>query len=330
MFSRVGRSQVLAQTQQFVRSRFASTLVYVDHDGATVAQSTLRAVTAASKIGGDITAFVAGPKAVADAAAKINGVKQVINVANDFKGQLAEAVTPALLSAQEKHSFTHIIAAATTSGKNILPRLAAKLDVAMISEITDVKGEDTFTRPIYAGNALLTLKSKDSVKVITVRGTAFGPCESEGGSAAVEDLAGTDKVDGSEFVSQELQKSDRPSLTAAEVVVCGGRGLKSEENFVLMEQLADKLGAAVGATRAAVDAGYASNDKQIGQTGQTVSPKLYIGAGVSGAIQHLAGMKDSQTIVVINKDEEAPFFQVADYGLVADLFKAVPEITEKL
>lgn len=269
---------------------------------------------------------------VSEAVAKVSGVTKVLVAENEaFKGFTAESVTPLVVSAQSQYKFTHILAGATAFGKNILPRVAAKLDVSPISEITEVKSEDTFVRTIYAGNAVLTLKSKDPVKVITVRGTNFEAAPAEGGSAAIEQApAGEYKSDLSEFVSQELTKSDRPELTSAKVIISGGRGLKSGDNFKLLYDLADKFGAAVGASRAAVDAGYVPNDLQIGQTGKIVAPELYVAVGISGAIQHLAGMKDSKTIVAINKDPEAPIFQVADVGLVADLFKAVPELTQKL
>lgn len=263
---------------------------------------------------------------------KVEGVAKVLVAESDaFKGFTAESVTPLVLAAQNQFKFTHILAGATAFGKNVLPRIASKLDVSPISEIIDVKSEDTFVRTIYAGNATLTLKSKDPVKVITVRGTNFEAAPATGGSSAIEQApAGDYKTDLSEFVSQELTKSDRPELTAAKVIISGGRGLKSGDNFKLLYDLADKFGAAVGASRAAVDAGYVPNDLQIGQTGKIVAPELYIAVGISGAIQHLAGMKDSKTIVAINKDLEAPIFQVSDVGLVADLFKAVPELTEKL
>lgn len=264
--------------------------------------------------------------------AKVEGVTKVLVAENAaFKGFTAESLTPLVLAAQSQFKFTHILAGASAFGKNVLPRVAAKLDVSPISEIIDVKSEDTFVRTIYAGNAILTLKSKDPVKVITVRGTNFPPAATSGGNGAVEQAPAGDYASSlSEFVSQELTKSDRPELTGAKVIVSGGRGLKSGDNFKLLYDLADKFNAAVGASRAAVDAGFVPNDLQIGQTGKIVAPELYIAVGISGAIQHLAGMKDSKTIVAINKDPEAPIFQVADIGLVADLFKAVPELTGKL
>ncbi|XP_055855086.1 electron transfer flavoprotein subunit alpha, mitochondrial [Episyrphus balteatus] len=328
---------MFSSTRTFVRSnilhRCKSTLVVAEHNNETLNPVTLNTITAAKKIGGDITVLVAGTKCgpASEAVSKIQGVGKVIVAENDaFKGFTPESLTPLVLAAQNQFKFTHILAGATAFGKNVLPRVAAKLDVSPISEIIDVKSEDTFVRTIYAGNAVLTLKSKDAIKVITVRGTNF-EAAGAGGSAAVEQApAGDYKSDLSEFVSQELTKSDRPELAGAKVIVSGGRGLKSGDNFKLLYNLADKFGAAVGASRAAVDAGFVPNDLQIGQTGKIVAPDLYIAVGISGAIQHLAGMKDSKTIVAINKDPEAPIFQVSDIGLVADLFKAVPELTEKL
>lgn len=313
-------------------SRNASTLVYVDHDGAKVAGATLNALAAAQKLGGDITAFVAGSKAtdVLAAVGKYSGVSRVLFANGDeFRGQLPESIAPILAEAQKQFKFTHIFAPATAAGKNIFPRLAANLDVAMVSEVTGIVSEDTFQRNIYAGNALATVKSKDAVKVATIRSTAFSPASAEGGSGKVENVAGEgSKL--SEFVKQELVKSERPELASASKIVCGGRALKSAENFQIMFKLADTIGAAVGATRAAVDAGYATNDMQIGQTGKIVAPSLYMAFGVSGAIQHVAGMKDAKVIVAVNKDPEAPIFQLADYGMVADLFKVVPELTTLL
>ncbi|MCW2242746.1 electron transfer flavoprotein subunit alpha/FixB family protein [Azospirillum canadense] len=309
-------------------------LVIAEHDNAALKPATLNAVTAAAKIanslGGDIHLLVAGQgaQAVADAAAKVTGVSKVL-LADDaaYAHALPENLAPLVVGLAK--SYGHVLAAATSEGKNLLPRVAALLDVAAISDITGVVSADTFERPIYAGNAIATVQSSDAIKVITVRTTAF-EAAATGGSAAVESVAGTGDAGSAKFVGQELTKSERPELTQAKIVVSGGRGMQSGENFKLLEALADKLGAAVGASRAAVDAGFVPNDYQVGQTGKIVAPELYIAVGISGAIQHLAGMKDSKVIVAINKDEEAPIFQVADYGLVADLFKAVPELTDAL
>lgn len=313
--------------------RFNSTLVIAEHNNEALTPITQNAVTAASKIGGDVTVLVAGTNcsAASGAAAKLNGVSKVLVAESEaFKGFTAESLTALVLAVQNQNKYTHIIAGATAFGKGLLPRIAAKLDVSPISEIIDVKSPDTFVRTIYAGNAILTLKSKDSVKVITIRGTNFAAA-ADGGSGAIEKAADGDyKTNLTEFVKSELTKSDRPELTSAKVIISGGRGLKSGDNFKLLYDLADKFGAAVGASRAAVDAGYVPNDLQIGQTGKIVAPDLYVAVGISGAIQHLAGMKDSKTIVAINKDPEAPIFQVSDYGVVADLFKAVPELTSKI
>lgn len=308
-------------------------LVIAEHDGKALAPATLNTVAAAAKIGGDIHVLVAGQGigAVAEAAAQIAGVAKVLVADNAaYAHQLPENVAP--LVAELGAGYSHILAAATSNGKNILPRVAAQLDVDQISEIISVVSADTFTRPIYAGNAIATVQSTAPVKVITVRATGFDPVAAQGGSAAVEAVeavAAVHDAGTSSFVGEELAKSDRPELTAAKVVVSGGRGMQNGDNFKLLYTLADKLGAAVGASRAAVDAGFVPNDMQVGQTGKIVAPQLYIAVGISGAIQHLAGMKDSKVIVAINKDEEAPIFQVADYGLVADLFEAVPEL-EKL
>lgn len=313
--------------------RFNSTLVIAEHNNEALTPITQNAVTAASKIGGDVTVLVAGTNCsgASGAAAKLNGVSKVLVAESDaFKGFTAESLTALVLAVQNQNKYTHIIAGATAFGKGLLPRIAAKLDVSPISEIIDVKSADTFVRTIYAGNAILTLKSKDAVKVITIRGTNF-TAATEGGSGAIEKAPEGDyKTDLTQFVNSELTKSDRPELTSAKVIISGGRGLKSGDNFKLLYDLADKFGAAVGASRAAVDAGYVPNDLQIGQTGKIVAPDLYVAVGISGAIQHLAGMKDSKTIVAINKDPEAPIFQVSDYGVVADLFKAVPELTSKI
>ncbi len=308
-----------------------SILVLAEHDNATVAPATLNAVAAASQIGGDVVILVAGDNcaAAADAAAKISGVaKVVVADAPQYGHGLAENVAPLIVGLADDYS--HILAPATTSGKNILPRVAALLDVQMISEITAVESPDTFVRPIYAGNAMATVQSTDTIKVISIRGTAFDAVAAEGGSAPVESVPATDDMGLSSFVKQELTKSERPELTSARIVISGGRGMQSGENFALLEGIADMLGAAIGASRAAVDAGFVPNDYQVGQTGKVVAPDLYIAVGISGAIQHLAGMKDSKVIVAINKDEEAPIFQVADFGLVADLFKALPELEAEL
>ncbi|KZC07013.1 PREDICTED: electron transfer flavoprotein subunit alpha, mitochondrial [Dufourea novaeangliae] len=315
-------------------ARYESTLVIAEHNNESLLPITCNAISAAKKIGGDITVLVAGTKCdlVAQAVSKANGVSKVLVAENDaFKGFLPEALTSLIVATQNEHKFTHIIAGATAFSKSLLPRVAAKLDVSPVSDIIGVKAPDTFIRTIYAGNAIQTLKSKDKIKVVSVRGTSFEPVPLEGGSAKCESApAGDYKMNLVEFIKQELTKSDRPELTSAKVVVSGGRGMKSGDNFKLLYTLADKFNAAVGASRAAVDAGFVPNDLQVGQTGKIVAPDLYIAVGISGAIQHLAGMKDSKTIVAINKDPEAPIFQVADYGLVADLFKAVPELTEKL
>ena len=305
-------------------------LVIAEHTNAALAAATLNTVAAAQAIGGEIHVLVAGAAcgAAAEAAAKVAGVAKVL-VADSaaYAHQLPENVAP--LIAELGKGYSHILAAATSNGKNILPRVAAQLDVDQISEITAVVSADTFQRPIYAGNAIATVQSSAGVKVITVRATGFDPVAAEGGSAAVEAVSGAVDAGKSAFVGEELAKSDRPELTAAKIVVSGGRGMQNGDNFQLLYKVADKLGAAVGASRAAVDAGFVPNDMQVGQTGKIVAPQLYIAVGISGAIQHLAGMKDSKVIVAINKDEEAPIFQVADYGLVADLFEAVPEL-EKL
>jgi len=308
-----------------------SILVIADHSNSALNPVTLNTVTAAQAIGGDIHVLVAGENcgAVADAAAQIAGVSKVLVADNAAYGhQLAENVAP--LIAELGGNYSHILAAATTTGKNILPRAAALLDVQAISEISAVESPDTFKRPIYAGNVIATVQSSDAIKVLTVRGTAFEAAAATGGSAAVEAVASVHDSGLSAFEGEELAKSDRPELTAAKVVISGGRGMQNGENFNLLYSLADKLGAAVGASRAAVDAGFVPNDMQVGQTGKIVAPDLYIAVGISGAIQHLAGMKDSKVIVAINKDEEAPIFQVADYGLVGDLFQVLPELEAKL
>jgi len=308
-----------------------SVLVLVEHDGKGIKDSTLATVTAASQLG-EVHALVAGSGIgpVADGAAKIPGVAKVLAAdAPHLSHDLAEEVAP--LAARLMDTHDAFVAPATTFGKNIAPRVAALLDVMQISDILSVEGPDTFTRPIYAGNAIATVRSKDSKKVITVRTTAFDKAGREGGSASVEQVDAGQPAALSSFVGLEESKSERPELTSAKVIVSGGRAFGSNEQFhALLDPLADKLGAAVGASRAAVDAGYAPNDYQVGQTGKIVAPEVYIAIGISGAIQHLAGMKDSKVIVAINKDEEAPIFQVADIGLVGDLFKIVPELTEKL
>jgi electron transfer flavoprotein alpha subunit len=305
-------------------------LVIAEHTNAALAPATLNTLAAAAKIGGEVHVLVAGAACggAAEAAAKIAGVAKVLVADNAaFAHQLPENV--ALLVAELGKGYSHILAAATSNGKNILPRVAAALDVDQISEIIAVESADTFKRPIYAGNAIATVQSSAAVKVITVRSTGFDPVAAEGGSAAIEAVDSAADAGKSAFVGEELAKSDRPELTAAKIVVSGGRGMQNGDNFKHLYALADKLGAAVGASRAAVDAGFVPNDMQVGQTGKIVAPQLYIAVGISGAIQHLAGMKDSKVIVAINKDEEAPIFSVADYGLVADLFDAVPEL-EKL
>ncbi|MEN1579712.1 FAD-binding protein [Pseudomonas aeruginosa] len=302
-------------------------LVIAEHTNAALAVATLNTVAAAQKIGGDIHVLVAGSGvgAAAEAAAKIAGVSKVLVADNSaYAHQLPENVAP--LIAELGKGYSHVLAPATTNGKNFLPRVAALLDVDQISEIIAVESADTFKRPIYAGNAIATVQSSAAVKVITVRTTGFDAAAAEGGSAAVEAVGTATDAGKSAFVGEELAKSDRPELTAAKIVVSGGRGMQNGDNFKHLYALADKLGAAVGASRAAVDAGFVPNDMQVGQTGKIVAPQLYIAVGISGAIQHLAGMKDSKVIVAINKDEEAPIFQVADYGLVADLFEAIPDL----
>ena len=308
-----------------------SILVIAEHDNAVLKAATLNAVTAAAQLGDDIHVLVAGHgcAAVAQATAQVAGVKKVLVAdAPHYANQLAENV--AALVVGLAGGYSHILAPATAAGKNMLPRVAAFLDVAQISDIIKVESADTFVRPIYAGNVLATVRSSDPVKVITVRGTAFPGAAATGGSASVETVAPAADAGVSSFVGQQLTKSDRPELTAARIIISGGRGMGNGENFKLLEDVADKLGAAVGASRAAVDAGFVPNDYQVGQTGKVVAPELYIAVGISGAIQHLAGMKDSKVIAAINKDEEAPIFQVADYGLVADLFVAVPELSKEL
>jgi electron transfer flavoprotein alpha subunit len=305
-------------------------LVIAEHDNNSLKSGTGSTVSAAQAIGGDIDILIAGSgcEAVAAAAAQIAGVNKVILADNTvYQHQLAEAVAP--LVAELGKNYSHILASATTTGKNLLPRVAALLDVGQISDIVEVKSADTFVRPIYAGNALATVQSSDAIKLLTVRATAFDEAE-QGGSAAVESTDFAVEQTMTTFISEQLSESERPELTAASIIISGGRGMQNGENFVLLEKVADKLGAAIGASRAAVDAGFVPNDYQVGQTGKIVAPDLYIAVGISGAIQHLAGMKDSKVIVAINKDEEAPIFQIADYGLVADLFKVLPELEAAL
>jgi electron transfer flavoprotein alpha subunit len=307
-----------------------SVLVVAEHDGKQLKTGTTNTVTAAARIGGDITMLVAGHQCAdaALAAARVAGVKKVLLAdAPQYAGAVAENIAALVLTIAGQ--YTHILAPATGFGKNFMPRLAALLDVQQVSDISAVVSADTFIRPIYAGNVLATVQSTDKIKVVTVRATGFDAA-GEGGSAAVENLAAGPDTGLSKFNGQELSKSDRPELTAARIIVSGGRGMGSGENFKILEALADKLGAAVGASRAAVDSGFVPNDYQVGQTGKIVAPELYIAVGISGAIQHLAGMKDSKVIIAINKDPEAPIFAVADYWLVEDLFKAVPELTQEL
>ena len=308
-----------------------SVLVVAEHDNAALQAATLNTVAAAQKLGGEIHLLVAGADArgVAEAAAKVDGVTKVLLAEDGAYGHgLAEPL--ALLVAGLAKGYAAVLLPATSFGKNVAPRLAALLDVQPVSDIVAVVAADTFVRPIYAGNALATVQSQDALKVVTVRGTAFPAAGREGGAASIEAIAAAANPGGSAFVGQQLSKSERPELTAAKIIVSGGRGMGSGDNFKLIEAVADKLGAAVGASRAAVDAGFVPNDLQVGQTGKIVAPDLYIAVGISGAIQHLAGMKDSKVIVAINKDEEAPIFQVADYGLVADLFQAIPEVTAQI
>jgi electron transfer flavoprotein alpha subunit len=306
-------------------------LVLAEHDNASIKGPTLNTVTAAARAAGEVHVMVVGHNAgsAAHAAAKIGGVTKVLVVDGpQFADGLAEAVAAQVL--QVAGGYTHLLAPATAYGKNIMPRVAAKLDSAQVSEISSVESADTFTRPIYAGNAIATVQSGDRIKVITVRPTSFDAAPAEGGTAAIENVTAVAATDASRFVGRDIAKSDRPELQGAKVVISGGRGMGSAENFKLLEPLADKLNAAMGASRAAVDAGYAPNDWQVGQTGKVVAPGLYIAVGISGAIQHLAGMKDSKVIVAINKDPEAPIFSVADYGLVGDLFEVVPQLVKEL
>ncbi len=308
-----------------------SILVIAEHDNQSLKGASLNTITAASQIGGDIHLLVVGANcaSVAEQGANVVGVSKVLVADNAaYEHQLAENVSK--LVVELAPAYSHILAPATTTGKNVLPRVAALLDVAQLSDVIKVEAEDTFVRPIYAGNAIATVKSTDATKVMTVRSTGFDAAVAEGGNGQIEAVSTVINADRSRFVGEQLAQSDRPELTAAKVIVSGGRGMGSGENFQILEGVADKLGAAIGASRAAVDAGFVPNDLQVGQTGKTVAPELYIAVGISGAIQHLAGMKDSKVIVAINKDEDAPIFQVADYGLVADLFEAVPELEKSL
>ena len=309
-----------------------TTLLIAEHDNASIKDATNKALTAAAALGADVHVLVAGEnaKAAADAAAKLAGVKKVLLADNAaYAHDLAEPLAALIVSLAS--GYDAFVAPATSRFKNVMPRVAALLDVMQVSEIIKVVSPDTFERPIYAGNAIQTVKSKDAKKVITVRTSTFAAASGEGGSASVENAAAAADPGLSSFIGEEVAKSDRPELTSAKIIVSGGRAMQSRENFAkYIEPLADKLGAGVGASRAAVDAGYAPNDWQVGQTGKVVAPELYVAIGISGAIQHLAGMKDSKVIVAINKDEDAPIFQVADYGLVADLYQAVPELTEAL
>ena len=308
-----------------------SILVIAEHDNSELKTATLNTVAAGMAIGGDIDILVAGSDcdSVAESASQVPGVSKVLLANKEtYKNSLAENLGNLVVELSE--GYSHILAPATTSGKNFMPRVAAKLDVSQISDISAVISEDTFERPIYAGNCIATVQSTDSVKVITVRTTGFDACEATGGSASISAIDNDTDAGVSSFVKEEIAESDRPELTAADVVISGGRGMQNGDNFSLLNGIADKLGAAIGASRAAVDSGFVPNDMQVGQTGKIVAPDLYIAVGISGAIQHLAGMKDSKVIVAINKDEEAPIFQVADYGLVADLFDALPELEAKI
>lgn len=329
-----GLNKPLNLLRPLITARDASTLIIVEHNNKSFDPTTLHAVTAAKQLGGDVTCLVAGTgcESVVGEISKVDGINKVLFANDDgYKGFLPEALAPLVLKAQEQFKFTHIIGCSSAFTKNLLPRVGAKLDVAPLSDIIEIKSEDTFVRTIYAGNAITTVKSNDPVKLLTVRGTAFDAAAAEGGSAAAEDVQAAEIPGGmSVWESQELSVSDRPELSSAKIVISGGRGMKSGDNFELLYTLAKKLNAAVGASRAAVDAGFVPNDMQVGQTGKMVAPEMYIAVGISGAIQHLAGMKDSKTIVAINKDGEAPIFQVSDYGLVADLFKAIPEMNEKI
>jgi electron transfer flavoprotein alpha subunit len=308
-----------------------STLILLEHEDGEIRPATLNVITAATQLGGDVDLLLAGDNVadVAQKASQIAGVAKVLVAdAPSYANEIAENLSALVI----KHAagYSHILFAATAAGKNVMPRVAALLDVSGISDIIDVKGDDTFVRPIYAGNALATVKSTDAVKVVGVRTTSFDSASAEGGSATIESVEAAETSELVSFVGQELSESDRPELTSADIVVSGGRGMQNGENFSMLDDIAEKLNAAVGASRAAVDAGFVPNEYQVGQTGKVVAPDLYLAVGISGAIQHLAGMKDSKVIVAINKDEEAPIFQVADYGLVADLFDALPELSKEL
>ncbi|KAH6204661.1 electron transfer flavoprotein subunit alpha [Parastagonospora nodorum] len=328
------RSHPIAVPQYSAFARLASTFAVLEQKDGKFQPASLAAVTAGTKIGGSITAFIAGSgvKSVAEEIGKAKGIEKVIYVENGaYDKGLPENYAPLLVENIKKGGYTHVVAGHSAFGKNLMPRVSALLDTQQISDITAIEGEDTFVRPIYAGNAIMTVQSSDSIKIITVRGTAFPAPETEGGSATLEEGVDPKAESPTEWISEDLAKSDRPDLGSAEKVVSGGRGLKSKEEFdKLMPPLADALGAAIGASRAAVDSGFADNSLQVGQTGKNVAPQLYLCAGISGAIQHLAGMKDSKVIAAINKDPEAPIFQVADVSLVGDLFEKVPELTEKL
>lgn len=308
-----------------------SVLVIAEHDNAEIKPATLNAVAAAGELGGDVHLLVAGngSASAAEAASKISGVAKVLSANSaEYENTLAENVAPLIVDLAS--GYSHVLAPATSNGKNIMPRVAAMLDVMQISDIAAIIDGDTFVRPIYAGNAMATVKSAEAIKVITVRTTGFEAVAADGGAAVIEAVSAKGDQGLSSYVGAELSSSERPELTSATIVISGGRGMQSGDNFPILEAVADKLGAAVGASRAAVDAGFVPNDYQVGQTGKVVAPDLYVAVGISGAIQHLAGMKDSKVIVAINKDEEAPIFQVADYGLVADLFNAVPELSSEL
>lgn len=325
--------KIRGNTFAFVSQRLQSTLVLAEHNNGKLNAVTLSAITAAQKIGNNVVCLVAGTQCgpVVEQLSKASGISKILIAENAaLKGFLPESFAPLVVAAQKQFGFTHVLAGASAFGKSLIPRVAALLDVSPISDVIAIESADTFKRTIYAGNAILTLKSKDGVKVVSIRPTSFEATELGSNNASSEAIQASVSSNGSEFLGQELTKSDRPELGSAKVVVSGGRGLKSGDNFKLLYDLADKMGGAVGASRAAVDAGYVSNDLQIGQTGKIIAPELYIAVGISGAIQHLAGMKDSKTIVAINKDPEAPIFQVADIGLVGDLFSVVPELTEKI
>ena len=308
-----------------------SILVIAEHDNKSLKGATLNTVAAATELSGDVTMIVAGSDidSVVTEAQSLDGVSKILKCDNEvYANAIAEDLTSLIITNSE--GYSHILAPSTTFGKNLMPRISAKLDSQQISDIISVESDDTFKRPIYAGSCIATVKSNDTVKVITVRSTAFDPVSTNNSGIEVSDIEAQDSLGISKFISEEIAKSDRPELTAANIVISGGRGMQSGDNFHLLDSIADKLGAAVGASRAAVDAGFVPNDYQVGQTGKIVAPDLYIAVGISGAIQHLAGMKDSKVIVAINKDEDAPIFQVADYGLVADLFNALPELSEQL